>query len=125
MKQSEKPFIALAPNISNLDDRYENGVHDLMKFVKLDMEGSDHLPRYKMRTKDRSQSVQYVISSDLDHWLPRQTVKWVVWQIADTFRDPRVLCDENGNGIILIFELALHTVKYLTTDQLEKYRNFG
>ena len=24
--------------MSNLDDRYENGIHDLLKFIKFDME---------------------------------------------------------------------------------------
>ena len=33
-KQAEKPFERTYRLMSNLDDRYENGIHDLMKFVK-------------------------------------------------------------------------------------------
>jgi hypothetical protein len=31
---ADKPFERTYRRISNLDDRYENGVHDLLKFVK-------------------------------------------------------------------------------------------
>ena len=33
-KVAKKPFERTYRNYSNLDDRYENGVHDLMKFIK-------------------------------------------------------------------------------------------
>ena len=33
-QQSKYPFERTYRRMSNLDDRYENGVHDLMKFIK-------------------------------------------------------------------------------------------
>ena len=33
-KPAEKPFERTYRIMSNLDDRYENGIHDLMKFIK-------------------------------------------------------------------------------------------
>ena len=33
-KPAEQPFERTYRRMSNLDDRYENGIHDLMKFVK-------------------------------------------------------------------------------------------
>ena len=33
-KESKIPFERTYRRFSNLDDRYENGVHDLMKFIK-------------------------------------------------------------------------------------------
>ena len=33
-KVAQKPFERTYRNYSNIDDRYENGVHDLMKFIK-------------------------------------------------------------------------------------------
>jgi hypothetical protein len=41
-----------------------------------------------------------VVSSDLEHWLDYAGMtKEEFWQIADTFRDPRVWSIENGNWI--------------------------
>ena len=37
-KESQKPFERTYRRMSNLDDRYENGVHDLLKFIKFGME---------------------------------------------------------------------------------------
>ena len=37
MKPSSKPFERTYRLMSNLDDRYENGAHDLLKFVKFDI----------------------------------------------------------------------------------------
>ena len=33
-QESKKPFQRTYRKFSNLDDRYENGVHDLLKFIK-------------------------------------------------------------------------------------------
>ena len=33
-KEREIPFERTYRKFSNLDDRYENGIHDLLKFVK-------------------------------------------------------------------------------------------
>ena len=41
----------------------------------------------------------HVVSSDLDHWLKYVNLKKkTFWQIADTFRDPRVWWIKKENG---------------------------
>ena len=97
--QAEVPFERTYRLMSNLDDRYENGVHDLMKFVKFGYgRASDHASK-DIRTNDmtREQGIEMVkkydsvISSDLYHWLDYVTMSEdEFWSIADTFRDPRV-----------------------------------
>ena len=37
-RESQKPFQRTYRTFSNLDDKYENGIHDLLKFMKFDME---------------------------------------------------------------------------------------
>ena len=37
-QEAKEPFERTYRKFSNLDDRYENGIHDLMKFIKFDME---------------------------------------------------------------------------------------
>ena len=91
--------------MSNLDDRYENGVHDLLKFIKFGYgRGSDHASK-DIRTgyMTREQGIEmvkkydHVISNDLYYWL--NYVEMSIeefWKIADTFRDPRVWWIEKG-----------------------------
>ena len=43
-KKAEKPFERTYRLVSNLDDRYENGIHDLMKFVKFGYVGPQIMP---------------------------------------------------------------------------------
>ena len=90
---------------SNLDDRYENGVHDLMKFVKFGYgRCSDHASKdirtgYMTREEGINKVKQYdhVISSDLDHWLNYvEMSKDEFWSIADKFRDPRIWSIEDN-----------------------------
>ena len=38
MEIKKIPFERTYRKMSNLDDRYENGAHDLLKFIKFDME---------------------------------------------------------------------------------------
>jgi len=104
-KSAEKPFERTYRRMSNLDDRYENGIHDLMKFVKFGYgRASDHASK-DIRTKymDRKAGVEmvrkydHVISSDLYHWLEYVDMKESeFWQIADTFRDPNVWWIQDG-----------------------------
>ncbi len=98
-KQSEKPFERTYRRMSNLDDRYENGIHDLMKFVKFGYgRASDHASKdirtgYMTREEGIKMVKKYdsVISSDLDYWLEYvEMTKENFWEIADSFRDPRV-----------------------------------
>ena len=104
-KEAEKPFERTYRRISNLDDRYENGIHDLMKFVKFGYgRASDHASK-DIRSGDmtRVEAIEMVrkydsvISSDLYHWLDYVNMNYdSFWKIADTFRDPRVWWIENN-----------------------------
>ena len=65
-----------------------------------------------------------VISSDLDHWLHYVDMSVdEFWQIADTFRDPRVWWVENGqwHKFNLWGGHSAYGEVHLTTDQLAKY----
>ncbi len=84
---------------SNLDDRYENGIHDLMKFIKFGYgRASDHASKdiragYMTRQEGIKMVKKYdhVVSDDLYYWLDYINEKEdYFWKIADTFRDPRV-----------------------------------
>lgn len=98
-KASDKPFERTYRTMSNLDDRYENGVHDLLKFIKFGYgRASDHASK-DIRTGDmtREQGMEmvrqydHVVSSDLYHWLDYVGMQEnEFWATADSFRDPRV-----------------------------------
>ncbi len=101
----KKPFQRTYRNFSNLDDRYENGVHDLMKFVKFGYgRCSDHASKdirnsHITRKKgiELIKKYDHVVSDDLYHWLDYVEMKEKeFWEIADTFRDPRVWWIKNG-----------------------------
>ena len=98
-KKSEKPFERTYRLISNLDDRYENGVHDLLKFIKFGYgRGTDHASkdiRLGYMTRDEGvemvRKYDHVVSNDLFHWLDYvQLTEDEFWETADKFRDPRV-----------------------------------
>tara|TARA_B100000945_G_C20415526_1_gene614934 strand:+ start:992 stop:2227 length:1236 start_codon:yes stop_codon:yes gene_type:complete len=98
-RSSEKPFERTYRKFSNLDDRYENGIHDLLKFIKFGYgRCSDHVSK-DIRTNDlsRSQGIELVkkydavVSSDLYYWLNYvEMSEEEFWKIADKFRDPKV-----------------------------------
>jgi N-acetyl sugar amidotransferase len=98
-KASNKPFERTYRLMSNLDDRYENGAHDLLKFIKFGYgRASDHASK-DVRTghMTREQAIEmvrkhdHVVSSDLTYWLEYANMtEEEFWQVADTFRDPRV-----------------------------------
>jgi len=104
-KASEKPFERTYRTISNLDDRYENGIHDLMKFIKFGYgRCSDHASK-DIRTGDmtRDQGIEmvrkydHVVSSDLYYWLDYvEMSENEFWKIADTFRDPKIWWIKDG-----------------------------
>ncbi len=85
--------------MSNLDDRYENGAHDYMKYIKFGYgRGSDHACKdirggYMTREEgiEMVKKYDHVRPSDLDHWLGYvgRSDEWFQ-SIADTFRSPRV-----------------------------------
>jgi N-acetyl sugar amidotransferase len=103
---AKKPFERTYRRFSNLDDRYENGVHDLMKFIKFGYgRCSDHASKdirtgYMSREEgiEMVRKYDHVVSSDLYYWLDYVNMsKDEFWAIADTFRDPRVWWIEDGN----------------------------
>ncbi len=104
-KPAEKPFERTYRTMSNLDDRYENGIHDLMKFIKFGYgRASDHASKdirtgYMTREEGIEMVKKYdaVVSSDLYYWLDYVDMsEEEFWSIADTFRDPRVWWIEDG-----------------------------
>jgi len=98
-KESNLPFERTYRTYSNLDDRYENGIHDLMKFIKFGYgRCSDHASKDirngRISRKEGESLVKkydHVVSSDLDYWLRYvEMTKKQFWNIADSFRDYRV-----------------------------------
>ncbi len=104
-KQADQPFERTYRLFSNLDDRYENGVHDLLKFVKFGYgRCSDHVSKdiragYLSRQEGINlvRKYDHVVSSDLSHWLDYVSMtEKEFWQVADSFRDPRVWWIDDG-----------------------------
>ena len=104
-KHSSIPFERTYRTMSNLDDRYENGVHDLLKFIKFGYgRASDHASKdirtgYMTREKaiDMVRTYDHVVSSDLYHWLEYVGMsEEEFWRTADRFRDPRVWWIQDG-----------------------------
>jgi len=107
-KASEKPFERTYRKMSNLDDRYENGIHDLLKYIKFGYgRASDHASKdirtgYMTREEgiEMVRKYDHVVSSDLNYWLEYvgMTEK-EFWRVANSFRDPRVWREENGQWV--------------------------
>jgi N-acetyl sugar amidotransferase len=104
-KEAESPFQRTYRRFSNLDDRYENGVHDLLKFIKFGYgRASDHSSkdiRLGDMTRDEAidmvKKYDHIISDDLYHWLNYvDMTEEDFWKIADKFRDPRVWWIDEG-----------------------------
>ena len=104
----DKGFERTYRKMSNLDDRYENGIHDLLKFVKFGYgRASDHASKdIRSGLMTREQGVEVVrkydsvVSSDLEHWLNYVNMtKDEFWEIADLFRDPRVWSIKDGQWV--------------------------
>lgn len=107
-KPAQEPFERTYKRFSNLDDRYENGIHDLMKFVKFGYgRGSDHASKdIRAGVMTREEGVQmvlkydHVVSKDLYYWLGYVDMSEdEFWEIADTFRDPRVWSIKNDQWL--------------------------
>jgi N-acetyl sugar amidotransferase len=107
-KPSDKPFERTYRKFSNLDDRYENGLHDYLKFVKFGYgRASDHASKdirsgYMTREQGIEMVRKYdsVVPSDLYYWLDyvKMTEK-EFWETANRFRDKRVWRYENGQWV--------------------------
>ncbi len=105
-KEAEKPFERTYRKMSNLDDRYENGIHDLLKFVKFGYgRCSDHASKdIRAGALTREQGIElvkkydHVVSSDLSYWLSYTgTSAEEFWKVADSFRDPGVWWIKDGS----------------------------
>ena len=98
-KESPVPFERTYRRFSNLDDMYENGVHDYLKYIKFGYgRGTDHACKdirsgYMTREEgiEMVKKYDHVRSKDTDHWLnyvgmkPDDFIK-----IADSFRSDKV-----------------------------------
>jgi hypothetical protein len=98
------PFQRTYRRFSNLDDRYENGAHDYLKYVKFGYgRATDHACkdiRSGYMTRDEGiemvRKYDHVKSSDIYQWLEYvdRTEAWFD-EIADRFRSPRVWGQDN------------------------------
>lgn len=104
-KASEQEFQRTYRKMSNLDDRYENGAHDFLKFIKFGYgRGSDHSSKdirlgYMSRDEgiDMVRKYDHVVPDDLSYWLKYVEMdETEFWKIADTFRHPDVWWIEKG-----------------------------
>lgn len=105
-KPSPVPFERTYRRMSNLDDRYENGIHDYLKFVKFGYgRASDHACKdirsgYMSRDEgiEMVRKYDHVRSSDLQIWLDYvdRDEEWFD-NICDGFRDPRVWTRIDGS----------------------------
>lgn len=107
-KQAEKPFERTYRQMSNLDDRYESGVHDLLKFIKFGYgRASDHASKdirtgYMSRDEgiEMVRKYDHVVSKDLYYWLDYVGIREdEFWRVADGFRDKRIWRVENGQWV--------------------------
>jgi len=104
-KEYQGVFQRTYRKMSNLDDRYENGAHDYLKFIKFGYgRASDHASKdirtgYMSRDEGIEMVRQYdhVIPDDLYYWLKYvEMTEDEFWETADTFRDPRVWFIKDG-----------------------------
>ncbi len=98
-EEKKEPFQRTYRLMSNLDDRYENGVHDLLKFIKFGYgRASDHASKdVRDGYFSRAEAVKivkkydHVVSDDLYYWLDYVGKdEDYFWRHADTFRSPKV-----------------------------------
>jgi N-acetyl sugar amidotransferase len=104
-EESPVPFERTYRRFSNLDDRYENGVHDYLKYVKFGYgRATDHVCKdIRSGYMTREEGVElvrrydHVRSSDLYQWLKyvERSEEWFDG-IADQFRSPRVWVQDNS-----------------------------
>jgi len=102
---SDTPFDRTYRTMSNLDDMHENGVHDYLKYIKFGYgRCTDHACKdIRAGLMDRGQAIDLV--KRYDSVKPGDLARWLAYVgmeeqefdcIADTFRDPRVWWQENG-----------------------------
>ena len=104
---SPVPFERTYRRMSNLDDRYENGAHDYLKFVKFGYgRATDHASKdIRSGYMDRNEGIEmvrkydHVRSSDIDFWLDYvdRDAEWFD-RIADGFRSPKVWTQDSAGS---------------------------
>tara|TARA_Y100000768_G_C23990707_1_gene692519 strand:- start:3634 stop:4815 length:1182 start_codon:yes stop_codon:yes gene_type:complete len=107
-QENEIPFERTYRKMSNLDDRYENGIHDLLKFIKFGYgRCSDHASKdIRNGHMSRDEGIElvkqydHIVSSDLEYWLDYVNMELdEFWRIADSFRDNATWRIENGQWV--------------------------
>ena len=104
-KESSTSFERTYRRISNLDDKYENGVHDYLKYIKFGYgRATDHACKdirngYMSREEaiNMVRKYDHVKPSDLYEWLDyvERDEEWF-WGVANSFRSPKVWKENNG-----------------------------
>jgi imidazoleglycerol phosphate synthase cyclase subunit len=103
-----EPFERTYRQMSNLDDVYENGVHDYLKYIKFGYgRCTDHVckdVRAGLMSRDegiaRVRTMDHIKSKDLQRWLAYVDMTEKEFdRIADTFRDPRVWRRQRGEWV--------------------------
>ena len=98
-KTKKKPFERTYRNFSNLDNIFENGVHDYLKFIKFGYgRGTDHSSKdIRDGVINRKQGVKnvrkydHVIPKDLNYWCNYVGISVdEFYKIADKFRSKAV-----------------------------------
>ncbi len=108
-KENPEPFERTYRKFSNLDDRYENGVHDYLKYIKFGYgRASDHVCKdirsgYLTREEgiEIVKKYDHIKPSDLYTWLKyvNRDEKWFE-NIANSFRSPKVWVKDTHNNFI-------------------------
>lgn len=107
------PFDRTYRKTSNLDDMYENGVHDYMKYIKFGYgRATDHASK-DIRAGRISRSLgikmvkkyDHIEPKDLNYWLKyvSRDKKWF-YKIADRFRSKKVWIKENNKWVKMNIE---------------------
>jgi imidazoleglycerol phosphate synthase cyclase subunit len=105
---ADQPFERTYRRISNVDDIYENGAHDYLKYIKFGYgRCTDHACKdIRAGMMSRGQAVDlvrkhdHVKSWDVGYWCDYVGMSMEEFDaIADTFRDPRVWRFENGTWV--------------------------
>ena len=104
-KESTAPFERTYRRISNLDDKYENGVHDYLKYIKFGYgRATDHACkdiRNGYMTREEAigmvRKYDHIKPSDLYEWLDyvERDENWF-WRVANNFRSPKVWKEIDG-----------------------------
>lgn len=98
-KENPEEFDRTYRKFSNLDDKYENGVHDYLKYIKFGYgRGTDHACK-DIRSGYMTREEAIKIVRKYDHVVPRDLYEWLdyvdltedyFYSVANKFRSPKV-----------------------------------